>query len=79
MDLKKEFEQADMLISQSKRVNAQIKIADKHSIAFYNWMQDNYFQVSDGFVKDRNIDESKRTIITIEKAMDIYKKEINKI
>jgi hypothetical protein len=31
MDLKKEFEQADMLISQSKRVNMQIKIAKKYA------------------------------------------------
>jgi len=43
------------------------------AIGFYNWMQDNYYQVGDGFVSDLNIDESKRVIITIEKAFGIYK------
>jgi hypothetical protein len=51
------------------------KIADKHAIGFYNWMQDNYFQIGDGFLEDRNMDKSKRVIITTEKAMLIYKKE----
>lgn len=49
------------------------RIADQHAMSFYSWMEDNYFQVSDGFVKDRNIDESKRIIITIEKALELYK------
>jgi hypothetical protein len=81
MTLKNDFLTAHSIsegIGMNERQSIQcVRIADKHAISFYNWMQDNYFQVADGFVKDRNIDESKRIIITIENAMSTYKKEHN--
>ena len=52
-----------------------IKITEEFAIRFYNWMQDNYTQVDDSFVKPLSIDESKQAIITIEKALQIYKAE----
>ena len=51
------------------------EIVDMHTIEFYNWMQNNYCQVGDGFVKDLSIGNSKGVIITTEKALEIYKKE----
>jgi hypothetical protein len=48
----------------------------KYAISFYNWMQDNYTQVSDGFVKCLSIDKTKGVVRTIESAMELYTKEI---
>ncbi len=79
---------AEKLIEQAKKIENQklIEMHDKgfdsvkqlnddYAIEFYNFMEDNYYQVADGFVKDLNIDESKRVTITTEKALEIFKKE----
>jgi hypothetical protein len=50
-------------------------VSDRQAIDFYNFMQDNYTQVADGFVKDLNIDKSKRIIITTEQALNIFKNQ----
>lgn len=53
-------------------------LTDIFAIQFYEWMDDNYIRISDGWVKSRNIDESKRTIVTINIALEIFKKEMYK-
>lgn len=75
MTLEEQFESDGNFCDNQIYTYGCIKIADRHALLFYNWMQDNYFQVGDGFVKDLNMDEAKRVIITTEKAMEIYKKE----
>jgi hypothetical protein len=52
-----------------------MKMFDEYAISFYDWMQDNYVQVGDGYIRDMNINTTKRVITTIEMAMDLYKKE----
>jgi hypothetical protein len=80
MTLKDEFEMTMISFLIEKKQDATMldhfqKIADDYAIEFYNFMEDNYYQVADGFVKDLNIDESKRVTITTEKALEIFKKE----
>ena len=80
MTLKDEFEMTMISFLIEKKQDETMldhfqKIADDYAIEFYNFMEDNYYQVADGFVKDLNIDESKRVTITTEKALEIFKKE----
>jgi hypothetical protein len=78
MKLQEKFSKARLNTQFDSGIRFEIeceKIAEHFSITFYNWMQDNYYQVGDGFVEDRNMDKSKRIIITTEEAMKIFKQE----
>lgn len=77
MTLKEKFQNVSWEVLPLSNIQKDecVKIVEEFAIGFYNWMQDNYFQIGDGFVKDLQIDQTKRTIITTEKALEIYKKE----
>lgn len=61
------FENIDIILS------AQEKITKQFSIDFYEWMDDNYKRVGDGFVTRMSFDKN-NPIITIEKALEEYEK-----
>ena len=71
----KEIEKQKLIEMHDKGFDSVKQLNDDYAIEFYNFMEDNYYQVADGFVKDLNIDESKRVTITTEKALEIFKKE----
>ena len=53
-----------------------VKIAETFALRFYEWMDDNYIRVFDGWVKKKDIEESKRVTILITVALEIFKKEM---
>jgi len=71
MRLKEKF--GELYIEQGMENECE-KITDEFAIGFYNWMQKNYCQVGDSFVKDLSIDNPKGIIITTEAALKLYKK-----
>lgn len=52
-------------------LSAQEKIVKQYLINFYQYMDDNYKRVGDGFVTEMSIDKS-NPIISIKKALEIY-------
>ena len=61
------FENMDVILS------AQEKITKQFSIDFYEYMDDNYKRIGDGFVVRLGFDKN-NPIITIEKALEEYEK-----
>lgn len=57
------FENIDSIISE------QQNIVKKSAIMFYEWMDDNYKRIGDGFVVRLRFDKNS-PIITIEKALE---------
>jgi len=59
------FENIDVILS------AQEKITKEYMINFYEYMDDNYKRIGDGFVVRLGFDKN-NPIITIEKALEEY-------
>lgn len=58
-------------LTDNQEIKDMVKDIDSYVIDFYNWMQDNYTQVDDGWVKKLGISVPLE-VITIEYALQKY-------